>query len=173
MPRTFLAPQTNETSFNLGPLASIVPLLEQLHIAPIIDQHLPPDPQLEFSHGQVLSLLLAARLCQPNALVRIPEWAREHAADILWGSPADKLNDDRLGRALDAFFHKRHSIMADVTVRALEWAELSLTRIHFDTTDVAFCGTCESSLERLLDQRDSLDVIGNKEKHEHMVTLRT
>ena len=155
MTLSFLAPQTDSSSLNLGPLALIAPLLEQLHIAPIIDRHLPPDPQLEFSHGQVLSLLLAARLCQPNALVRIPEWAHEHAADILWDIPADKLNDDRLGRALDAFFDKRHSILADVTVHALELAKLSLTRLHFDTTDVTFCGTYETSQERWLDARNA------------------
>ena len=33
-----------------------------LDIAAIIDRHLPPDPQLAFSHGRILSLLLAARL---------------------------------------------------------------------------------------------------------------
>jgi hypothetical protein len=43
-----------EAVVNLGPLALIQPLLDQLDIAGIIDRHLPPDPQLEFSHGQVL-----------------------------------------------------------------------------------------------------------------------
>lgn len=154
---SFFAPQANLSTLNLGPLALIAPLLQQLSLASILDQHLPPDSQLEFSHGQVLSLLLAARLCEPNALVHIPEWAHEHAADLLWGIPADKLNDDRLGRALDAFFDQRHSIMANVTVRALELAELPRTRLHFDTTDVTFCGTYESSRERLWDFRDSLN----------------
>src|SRR5580698_7799898 len=97
---------------NLGPLALIHPLLDQLDIEAIIDRHLPPDPQLEFSHGQVLSLLLAARLCQPTALVNVATWAKKTGADILANIPADKLNDDRLGRALDALlraasFHLR------------------------------------------------------------------
>lgn len=152
---SFAAPQANETTLNLGPLALIVPLLEQLDVGAVIDRHLPPDPQLEFSHGKVLSLLMAARLCEPNALVNIPEWAHEHAADVLWDIPADKLNDDRLGRALDAFFEKRHSIMTDVTVNAVALAELSLTRLHFDTTDVTFCGAYEKSQERVFEERDA------------------
>src|SRR2546429_91202 len=45
---------------NLGPLAVVAPLLEQMDVAAIIDRHLPPDPQLEYSHGQVLRLLLGA-----------------------------------------------------------------------------------------------------------------
>ena len=65
-----------EEVINLGPLALIQPLLDQLDIASIIDRHLPPDPQLEFSHGQVLSLLVAARLCQPTALINVPACTR-------------------------------------------------------------------------------------------------
>ena len=147
---SFLAPSATDATLHLGPLALITPLLEQLHLADIIDRHLTPDPQLEFAYGKVLSLLVAARLCQPQALIRIPDWADEHAAELLWGIPPEKLNDDRLGRALDAFFEKRHSIMADVTVRALELTELSLQRLHFDTTDVTFCGVYEPSFPRTL-----------------------
>jgi transposase len=152
MTLSFLAPQDNDTSFNLGPLALIAPLLQQLNIASIIDQHLPADTQLEFSHGNVLTLLLAARLCHPNALIHIPEWAEEHAATLLWDIPADKLNDDRLGRALDAFFEKRHSILTDVTLQALRIGEVSLARLHFDTTDITFCGTYQNSLTRVIEE---------------------
>jgi len=60
---------------NLGPLALIHPLLQRLDVAGVIDRHLPPDPQLEFSYGQVLSVLLAARLSEPTALINVPAWA--------------------------------------------------------------------------------------------------
>ena len=118
-----------EEVVNCGPLALIQPLLDQLDIAGIIDRHLPPDPQLEFSHGQVLSLLVAARLCQPTALINLSAWAHKTGADILWNLPADKLNDDRLGRALDAFFEHRHSIFASTTAQALQLTNLSLDRL--------------------------------------------
>ena len=131
-----------------GPLALIAPLLQRLGIANIIDAHLPPDPQLEFSHGRVLSLLLAARLCQPTALVNIPTWAEATGADLLWDIPADSLNDDRLGRALDAFFTQRHSIQATVAAEALRLAELSPRRLHFDTTHLIFYGAYEVSRPR-------------------------
>ena len=150
MPFSFLSPHADDTTLNFGPLALVAPLLQELRIASIMDQHLVADPRLEFSHGQVLSLLLAARLCEPNALIHISNWAHTHGADILWDIPAEKLNDDRLGRALDAFFTKRHSIIADATLRALELAELSLDRLHFDTTDLHFCGVYQDSVPRSL-----------------------
>jgi transposase len=141
-------PTLDHTTRTFGPLALIAPLLERLDIAPIIDRHLPPDPQLAFSHGRVLSLLLAARLCQPTALINIPAWAERTGADLLWDLPADSLNDDRLGRALDAFFTQRHSILTSVAAQAIHHAELSLERLHFDPTHLCFCGAYESSQPR-------------------------
>jgi transposase len=137
-----------EEIVNLGPLALLHPLLEQLDIAGIIDRHLPPDPQLEFAYGRVLSLLLGARLSQPTALSNVPAWAEKSGADILWQIPADKLNDDRLGRALDAFFSQRHSILASVTVQALRLTELPLNQLHFDTTHLVLYGAYETSQPR-------------------------
>jgi hypothetical protein len=131
------APVADQTRA-FGPLALIVPLLQRLGIADIIDRHLPPDPQLAFSHGRVLSLLLAARLGQPTALINIPAWAEGTGADLLWDIPAESLNDDRLGRALDAFFDQRHSILATVAAHVLHVADLPRDRLHFDPTHVIF-----------------------------------
>lgn len=138
----------NDNTLAFGPLALIAPLLQRLDVGPIIDRHLPPDPQLAFSHGRVLSLLLAARLCQPTALLNVPSWAQRTGADLLWDIPADALNDDRLGRALDAFFTQRHSIQTAVAAETIRLAELSLERLHFDPTHLIFHGAYESSLPR-------------------------
>jgi transposase len=137
-----------EQTRTFGAPALIAPLLQRLGLADIIDTHLPPDPQLEFSHGRVLSLLLAARLCQPTALVNVATWAEATGADLLWDIPADRLNDDRLGRALDAFFTQRHSIQATIAAEALRLAELSPQRLHFDTTHLIFYGAYEASQPR-------------------------
>jgi transposase len=148
---TWAGPSVTSTIINLGPLAVLGPLLEALDLAGIIDRHLPADPQLEFSHGEVLRLLLAARLAKPTALINIAQWAEKSGADILWNIPADKLNDDRLGRSLDAFFEQRHAIQASATVHALDLAELSLERIHFDPTHVLLEGAYPSSQPRRSD----------------------
>lgn len=145
MATAWQGPTLNETTLAFGPLALIAPMLSRLDIAAIIDRHLPPDPQLAYSHGRVLSLLLAARLCQPTALVNIPSWAANSGADLLWDIPAADLNDDRLGRSLDALFSQRHSILASVASQTLHLAELSPGRLHFDTTHLIFEGAYSSS----------------------------
>jgi transposase len=132
-------------SCNLGPLAVVAPLLEQMEVAAIIDRHLPPDPQLEYSHGQVLRMLLGARLSYPMALVNVADWAQESGAEFLWGIPADKLNDDRLGRALDALFTQRHSILASVAAHVVSAFRLPMQRLHYDTTPLLLCGAYDAS----------------------------
>ena len=131
---------------NLGCLALLRPLIDKLDIAAIIDRHMPTDA--EFSHGTVLAILLAARLHCPTALVNIAQWASEHGVEYLWNIPADKLNDDRLGRALDAFFEQRHAILADITQEVLRLTDLSLQHCHFDVTHLVLYGAYEASVAR-------------------------
>jgi len=126
----------------------VAPLLRQLGVADIIDTHLPPAPQLRHSHGTVLSVLLAARLCQPTTLVQVARWAAQTGADLLWDLPTVDLNDDRLGRALEAFFTQRHAIQAEVAAETLRQAELSPTCLHFDPTHIIFEGVYASSQPR-------------------------
>ncbi len=139
---------TSPDFVNAGPLALVQPLLARLELRHILDRLLPHDPQREFTHGQVLAALVAARLCHPTALVNVENWADQVGYEFLSGVPADKLNDDRLGRALDAFFEVRHSALADVTVKVLEETGLTLDRLHFDPTVVTLTGAYESSLPR-------------------------
>ena len=152
-----------QTVVNFASLALLVPLLEKLNVARISDRHIPKDPQAEYAHGTVLSVLLAARLHQPTALMNLAEWAAKHGVEYLCNIPADKLNDDRLARSLDAFFEQRHAILAEVTCEVLRLTNLTLEHLHFDPTHLVLYGTYEhfrprtpGSLDRLLDDlRDS------------------
>lgn len=146
---TFFNDQAIDGGYNLGPLALVVPLLEQVQVRQIIDQHLPVDPQAEFSHGQVLSLLLAARLYRPTALCNVASWAQQSGADLLWQIPCDKMNDDRLGRSLDAFFTQRHSILASVALHVSQEFDISLEELHYDPTHLVFYGQYENSEPRI------------------------
>ena len=136
-------------SCNFGPLALIYPLLERMQVEKIVDIHLPKDPQAEYSHGQILSLLIAARLYSPVALSNVAEWATESGADILWNIPPEKLNDDRLGRSLDAFFQERHSILAHIATTVAQEFKVSLNEVHYDPTHILFHGDYESSQSRV------------------------
>ena len=58
---TWYGNQSTADSCNFGALAVIWPLLRRMQVASIINSHLPADPQAEYDHGSVLTLLMAAR----------------------------------------------------------------------------------------------------------------
>lgn len=140
--------QSPAESCNVGSLAVIAPLLERMNVARIINQHLPTDPQADYDHGTVLSLLIAARLYSPVALVNVAKWAQDAGADILWNIPPEKINDDRLGRSLDAFFTQRHSILASWALHVADEFVIPLSHFHYDPTHILFHGTYKGSKAR-------------------------
>jgi transposase len=148
MTLTWYGNQSTAEGVNCGALAVIWPLLERMRLVPILNQHLPADPQAEFDHGTVLSLLVAARLYSPVALVNVAQWATHSGADILWNIPPDKINDDRLGRSLDAFFDQRHSILASLALHVAHEFNLSLREVHYDPTHILLHGDYEQSQAR-------------------------
>ena len=148
MSPTWYGNQSTVEGRNFGPLAVIFPLMERMDLANIINQHIPADSQAEFDHGTVLSLLAAARLYSPLALVNVAEWAADCGADILWNIPVEKINDDRLGRSLDAFFTQRHSILAQIALHVAREFDVPLREVHYDPTHILFRGAYDDARPR-------------------------
>jgi len=145
---TWYGTQSVAESCSLGVLALVYPLLQRMRIAEIINRHLPADPQAEYDHGRILTLLMAARLYSPVALSNVADWANESGADIFWDIPPEKLNDDRLGRSLDAFFKQRHSILAAVALHVCQEFGIPLSELHYDPTHIILHGVYEASASR-------------------------
>jgi len=73
----------------------------------------------------------------------VGEWARLFHPEVIGLSPvqAGSLNDDRVGRALDALFDAdRASLMTEIVVRAVREFKLDLSQIHNDSTTIPFYG---------------------------------
>jgi len=148
MALTWYGDQSSAESCSFGALAVIWPLLERMGVAEVIRQHLPADPQAEYDHGAILSLLVAARLYSPVALVNVARWADESGADILWDMPVEKITDDRLGKSLDAFFTQRHSILASLALRISHEFDVPLSELHYDPTHILLHGAYADSAPR-------------------------
>jgi transposase len=125
---------------NLGPLVLVNPMLERMQIRQIVDRHCPPDPRLEIPIGDVVHALVANRICSPEPLLHVADWAEDSGAEFLLGTPASALNDDRLARALDAVFPVRWNILADVALHAAKRFKISLSKLHYDPTSFHFTG---------------------------------
>jgi len=104
-------------------LALVQPLLERLDIPPSSTAICPQIPSSNSPMARSSVFSSPPAWPSPSRWTTSPTGPKDTGADLVWGIPAAKLNDDRLGRALDAFFSKRHSILASITAAALEFVD--------------------------------------------------
>jgi transposase len=138
--------EREEVSKRLGALPIVKKLLEDLKIREIVDRYCPiRECVADYTHGQMIEIFVANRLSSPNPLYRFDLWAEEFAAAEIFGLAAGKLNDDRLGRTLDAVANHIDEIQMEVAVRAVDLFGLSLDQAHLDITSFMFEGAYESN----------------------------
>jgi transposase len=138
---TRLDPPPEGTRQRCGALALVAIYLERLGLAQAVDRALPTRGRAQLSHGEVIGALVANRLCDPRPLCDIRGWADEQGAHQLLGAPAALLNDDRLGRALDALAEVIGEVRGALCLRALERFGAEPKRLHWDFTSVAVYGS--------------------------------
>ena len=68
-------------------------------------------------------------------------WAQSYASNDWLGVPAGLLNDDRLGRALDALSRHLDEVAGALAMAAIARFGADAARLHWDFTSVAFCGS--------------------------------
>jgi hypothetical protein len=79
---------------------------QRLDLQGIVDRACPIRQVATLTHGQVIQVLVANRLTSPTPLWRVEDWARAWAVEEVFGIQPPALNDDRIGRALDAIAPK-------------------------------------------------------------------
>jgi hypothetical protein len=119
--------------------------VRELDVVGTIDRTLPRSARSELSVGEVVCALVASRLCSPSPLYDIAGWASGAAVRELFGIPAQLLNDDRLGRALERFAVYAESVRGLLAARAIERFGTDAGRLHVDLTTVRVAGAYENS----------------------------
>jgi transposase len=127
----------------LGALPVVADYCRRLDLAGVIDQACPVRDLGYLTHGQVIEALVANRLTSPAPLVRVTDWAREHAVEEVFGIDPALLNDDRLGRALDAIAPELDHIIGSVGAQAISVFGLDTSRLHWDMTSFSLYGAYE------------------------------
>jgi len=91
-------------------------------------------------------VLVLLRLCEPSSELRVAEHLYERTAlgDIL-GVPVEKVNDDRLYRALDALLPHKAGLEQHLKERLGELFEIEYDLLLYDVTSTYFEGQCESN----------------------------
>jgi transposase len=124
----------------LGSLPVIADYCRRLDIRGIVDRACPVRDVAIATHGQVIEALVANRLTSPQPLSHVEDWAREWAVAEVFGVAPDALNDDRVGRALDAVAPALASVVGSVGVNAIARFGIDTSRIHWDMTSVSLFG---------------------------------
>jgi transposase len=124
----------------LGSLPVIADFSRRLDIAGIVDRACPMRDVGPLSHGQVIEALIANRLTSPKAMVAVADWAHGWAVDEVYGIDPDTLNDDRLGRALDALAGQVDQVVGSIGAKAIDVFGIDVARLHWDMTSISLYG---------------------------------
>jgi transposase len=124
----------------LGSLPIIADFARRLGIEALIDQTCPSRGNAHLTHGQVALAIIANRLTQPKAMYQLLSWATQWGVREVFGFDPEPLNDDRLGRCLDALAPQIDPIQGAVVVTAIREFDLDLSQLHWDLTSAVLQG---------------------------------
>lgn len=116
--------------------------MEQLGLYALLDKYVPRASNGSIEPAQVLCVMVANIVCASKPLYKIGEWLADYT-DGLGEAPveASLYNDDQLGRSLDRLFAAdRHSLLTELSGKAIRAYHLETNRVHNDTTSITFEG---------------------------------
>jgi len=131
----------------LGALPVVAEFARRLDLAGIVDRACPVRDLALLTHGQVIETLVANRLTSPAPLVHVQDWAAEWAVEEIFGTDPAALNDDRIGRALDAIAPQLEPIVGSVGAAAIATFGLDVARLHWDMTSISLFGAYSAPQE--------------------------
>ncbi len=118
---------------------------EKLGLISLLEK-LMPQGREDIPWSMMAMTLILMRLCEPSSELRIAEELYERSAlgDLL-GIPADKVNDDRLYRALDNLLPHKVELEKHLKERLGELFNLEYDLLLYDVTSTYFEGESESN----------------------------
>ena len=132
-----------ETRFKqVDVLPMVKHFMDELNLFNIFTKYVPTAVGNLASPAQSLCILTANIICDNKPLYKVQEWLAKYC-DGLAADPveASLFNDDRLAKALSALFYSdRHSLMTEVSGKAIAVHKLLTSEIHNDSTTVTFIG---------------------------------
>jgi transposase len=94
----------------------------------------------------IAAILVIARLCEPASELHIAEdWYRRTALDDPLGVPAERVNDDRLYRALDRLLPHKQALETHLKGRLGALFDLDYELLLYDVTSTYFEGQAEGN----------------------------
>lgn len=122
-------------------------LWNKLGLADFCREHIPSHCE-EVPWSIMAAILVLARFCAPSSELQIAEfWYGKTALDDLLGVPADKINDDRLYRALDALLPHKDALCLHLQKRYGEMFGSAFDFLFYDITSTYFEGAVKGNTQ--------------------------
>jgi transposase len=116
-------------------------LWNKLGFADVCKEHIQEGKE-EIPWSIMTSILVLARLCAPSSELQIAElWYEKTALDDLLGVSADKINDDRLYRALDVLLPHKDDLCRHLQKHYGEMFGTTFDFLFYDITSTYFEGS--------------------------------
>jgi transposase len=125
---------------NFGDICLALLLWNKLGFASFCRQHMPSGKE-EIPWSVMACILTVARFCAPSSELQIADsWYGKTALDDLLGVPQERINDDRLYRALDALLPHKDALCKHLQDRYGELFEETFDFLFYDITSTYFEG---------------------------------
>ncbi len=128
----------------LGPLPVVNHFLHRMGLEELLEKYVPTrDRRVGCPYASSLGVLLRSIIVEREPIYRQQETVRTFTPAMYGLEPhtVEKLDDDRIGRALDRLFDAdRAALLTEVAVAVGKRFAVRCERLHNDSTTIRFCG---------------------------------
>lgn len=130
-------------SKSIGSLPIVNHFLNRLNLSDSLDKFVPSRPNMAFKHSEAITLFIRNILIERQPLYNLAHWAKQYEADWIGLKDINPkiLNDDRIGRSLNALFEAdRSSLLTDIVLNMVREFNLDTNQFHNDSTSITVHG---------------------------------
>jgi len=132
----------------ISALPIINKFIQRIELKELLSQYLPSKENQKLSHADAILLFVRNIMLERQPLYKLSEWAARFDPDLvgLGETTPSALNDDRVGRSLDALFDAdRASLLTNLVLKVIDKFDIELSQLHNDSTSVTVYGEYKQS----------------------------
>lgn len=132
----------------ISALPIINKFIQRIELKGLLSQYLPSKENQKLSHADAILLFVRNILIERHPLYKLSEWAARFDPYLvgLGETTPSVLNDDRVGRSLDALFDAdRASLLTNIVLKVIDEFDIELSQLHNDSTSVTVYGEYRQS----------------------------
>lgn len=127
----------------ISALPIINKFIERIELKKLLSSYISSKQNQKLSYADAILIFIRNILLEREPLYKLSEWAANFDPYLVGLKDTDPqvLNDDRVGRSLDALFDAdRASLLTNLVLKVIEEFSIELSQLHNDSTTVTVCG---------------------------------